>query len=409
MRRAPVLKPELDSLIWPLTRKEFLSTYWGKRHFIQHAASARRIERLAQDLGSLEVDKLVAQCPEVLVWYQSAEGTFKSIKTRPHEALDLYNAGMTLYFDLSRIAAAHAWSSAVARGLGLPPDRVLCSAFASRSGGGVQCHFDANENFTLQLRGRKRWHVHRNEHVERPTMNWVTTLEVPEELRGYTFEPLPRQMPPGAEAVELRAGTVLYVPRGYWHATDTSEDSLSLNICLPQTSWVDVLLPALRTALVRHAKWREWPVGMFGSPQERAEAHQRLARLLEELPEDLRSLGADSLLPPPAPSALPRGRKALLQRNPVVSLSLDRPSGKRRFVLRILRRRPLEPQRVVELELSAGLAAVCRWLAHREAPFRRAELQAAVPRVPLEEMEPLLQELWEMGALLPREDSSPAR
>jgi 50S ribosomal protein L16 3-hydroxylase len=354
-----------------------------------------------RDFDDFDLRKLVHECREVVVCFESTQKEFRSISARPDEALKLYEAGMTLYFDVLR-DSGRAWSGAVAEGLGLRPERLHCSVFASRTGGGLQNHFDAGEGFNLQIRGRKRWLVRANEHVAHPTINNGMAAQNPAELSAYSFDPMPACMPEGAEELEMHPGSVLYVPQGYWHETEARDESVSLNICLHHTSWLDdVLLPALRSTLMRHAKWREWPRGMFGSPAARSAARARLARLLAELPDDLRSLTADCVLPLEAPAEDPRARYA---RNPLVSLHVDRYLEEDTIALRLVQRRPLAPLRQVEIQLSADLVPACRWLSTRDELFGRAELHAVLPGCPEDEIEELLELLVRQGALLPRSE-----
>ena len=68
-------------------------------------------------------------------------------------------------------------------------------------------------------------------------------------------------MPAAAETVVLSPGSVLFVPRGYWHATESDEETLALNFTFGQPSWADVVLAALRTKLLADPQWRELAQG----------------------------------------------------------------------------------------------------------------------------------------------------
>src|SRR5690606_26682555 len=93
----------------------------------------------------------------------------------------IYSAiNMTLYFE--ELPALRAFADAVARDLNVPTATVVASAFFSRAGGRTRMHFDGNENFTIQLRGRKRWRTARNTHVSRPTQNAFAGAEIGPEL-----------------------------------------------------------------------------------------------------------------------------------------------------------------------------------------------------------------------------------
>jgi ribosomal protein L16 Arg81 hydroxylase len=59
-----------------------------------------------------------------------------------------------------------------------------------------------------------------------------------------------------SQAIELRPGSVLFLPRGYWHQTEVLEDSLALNLALLTPTWHSVFLGQLRNLLLNEAHWR---------------------------------------------------------------------------------------------------------------------------------------------------------
>ncbi len=90
---------------------------------------------------------------------------------------------------------------------------------------GFPAHWDDHDVFVLQLAGRKRWRVHP------PTRPW----------------PLPNDAmstPPARYAHDwtLHAGSVLYLPRGWWHrVTPLGEPTLHLTIGLLRPNNLDLL------------------------------------------------------------------------------------------------------------------------------------------------------------------------
>ncbi|MFV0525925.1 MAG: JmjC domain-containing protein [Acidimicrobiales bacterium] len=100
---------------------------------------------------------------------------------------------------------------------------------------GLDLHFDFHDVFVVQIGGAKRWRVW--EPVER-TVNPV---------RGHRIAPLdPAELGPPALELTLRAGDVLYLPRGYPHTAETvDERSDHLTIGLMVVTWQRVLAKAL--------------------------------------------------------------------------------------------------------------------------------------------------------------------
>ncbi len=54
----------------------------------------------------------------------------------------------------------------------------------------------------------------------------------------------------------MRAGSVLFLPRGTWHNTETPGNSLSLSIAIDVPPALRCLLDQLRLLLLRDAPWR---------------------------------------------------------------------------------------------------------------------------------------------------------
>ena len=107
--------------------------------------------------------------------------------------------------------------------------RCEVETFASRKGHVTDWHFDFMENFTLQLRGKKRWRLARSA-VSHPlrgcTPQWgaadarvadaaETQAKCHAQHASGPFEPAPPDSDfDGADVVELDAGAMLYTPAG---------------------------------------------------------------------------------------------------------------------------------------------------------------------------------------------------
>jgi hypothetical protein len=86
-------------------------------------------------------------------------------------------------------------------------------------------------------------------------------------------------MPPDAMTVDLRPGSVLFIPRGTWHDTETLQDSVALTLSYSVQSWADALLERLGAELRREPAWRAPATGL-GAPGE--EGRAALAHLREQ-------------------------------------------------------------------------------------------------------------------------------
>ena len=131
-----------------------------------------------------------------------------------------------------------------------------CLIYATPAGGGTAPHFDQNVNFVLQVHGTKRWLLAPNIHVSRPMTRHTMGLPVDPELETYADLPMPDALADHLEIV-LEPGSVLFVPRGTWHATSAITDAVSLNFTFSAPTWLDLFGAALRSKLALSSAWRE--------------------------------------------------------------------------------------------------------------------------------------------------------
>ena len=173
-----------------------------------------------------------------MVMYKIASGNSRGTRVPASAALDFYESRAALYFDLSRnIPEVASWIAALAESLGQRQSAVRVSVFVSPGGGATECHFDSNENFTIQLRGHKRWKMAPNSTVLNPMDRFTITGDLQASMALYWKNEMPGNLELN-EVADLVPGSMLYVPRGYWHTVEALEPSLSLNFCIRPESWV---------------------------------------------------------------------------------------------------------------------------------------------------------------------------
>jgi 50S ribosomal protein L16 3-hydroxylase len=112
-------------------------------------------------------------------------------------------------------------------------------------------------------------------------------LDVDPELQTYATLPMPTELPADHTEIVLQPGSVLFVPRGMWHATHAATDALSLNFTFTPPTWIDLLTAALRGRLALSPSWRE-----TASPRSVA----TFEALLRELADDAATWGAADIL-----------------------------------------------------------------------------------------------------------------
>lgn len=272
------MKPGLAALLGSRTKAaQFLSSAWPNEPFVVHAPRAR-LAGLA-DVPELESAAALAQVPCHAILAQGqhlGEQRFGNIAVDPAVAPSLLEVGVTLYFNEPRFRSRSlwAWVRALERALGLHAGVIRPSAFFSSPGRGARMHFDCTESFVVQVRGRKTWTFARNEAVAFPPVNYLEGERLPDELRGLVRGPMRAPPPSKRVSVELRPGSVLYLPRGWWHSTRTSEASVHLDLLTALPTWADAARPIVEEVLRRGAAWRA-PVTAGDS----SKAEQLLAEL----------------------------------------------------------------------------------------------------------------------------------
>ncbi len=293
----------------PTTVLELLMPSMARRDFMQQLAHRERYvlvhgdpDRLRHIPSFAVVSDLAAMVrayrSPVMVYgaevIDETEGIANRMLVDPDQALSRYARGCTMEFDGvdAFLPGMRPWIAALQRELELPEGSFAKAiVYASPHGSGLGAHFDAYDNFIVQLRGRKRWYLLPNRNAISPTIHYDLDEQpfVPEELRPYWQGEAPRNFYDEAECVELRPGSVLFLPRGYWHGTAAADEVLSVNVTFSVPTWLDLLISALRVRLSADPRWRASADGCGSADAERQRAvRQGLQPLLDELPEVLR-------------------------------------------------------------------------------------------------------------------------
>lgn len=285
------MKPSLAALIHPHAPAALLASLRADQPFVVHdlAAIAETLTQALPGLRSLTT-LLDAWPNPVQVHLPEVADEASSIDVSPAHARKLFATGMGLLFNdvHTRSPPLTRWLAAIARDLGLSAlTQGRCLVYATAAGKGTAPHFDQNLNFVLQLHGTKEWRLAPNHHVERPLTRHTIGQPIDPELATYTRAPMPAQMPADPRSIVLRPGSLLFVPRGMWHATTAETDALSLNFTYTAPTWLDLLSAALRSRLILSSAWRETAT---------AASAGNFAELLHELADDAQHWDAAELL-----------------------------------------------------------------------------------------------------------------
>jgi 50S ribosomal protein L16 3-hydroxylase len=253
-------KPGLAALIDPLSIAELRSRLARSEALVVHGMKDSVAALFAIPfLASLEA--LLGSWPDqVHVHLPDVADEASTVTAAPHDARKMFASGMGLLFDEAQRFAPELvpWLDAIRADVGLSAlTQQRCLIYATPAGKGTAAHFDQNVNFVLHLHGTKTWWLAPNHNVARPMTRHTLGQPVDPELHTYATLPMPEGMPAERIEIVLEPGSLLFVPRGVWHATHAATDALSLNFTFSPPTWIDVFTTALRSRLAMSSDWRE--------------------------------------------------------------------------------------------------------------------------------------------------------
>jgi ribosomal protein L16 Arg81 hydroxylase len=360
----------------------FRARYWQRAPLVGHGG----LERLAILLGKLDpddIERVVAQHKgDVSATLAARNGQVHRVQGLGRQpALAMYHAGGALQLDgFHHSVPSAAWlpfQDDLARQLGLPARFLGCAAVAARRPyKGAAFHGENRDLFVVQLRGRQRWRIGINDEAPHP----LTALHPwapsgPTALRK-------RQQP--LETIDLRAGSVLYLPRNHWYETELMSDaSFALAIAAWRPSWLELLEVALHNHLAGSPAWREPVDRAWGTADDQLAAAGQLGELVAVLRDELAGVDPRALLAASDPS-LSAHRYA---RNHDVALELDDGDGHR-----AIRIGGAEQVARITCE-DVQIAEVVCWIGARDGEFTVADVISVFPGLSGERALALCEEL----------------
>ena len=372
-----------------LTEAELRDRFWSGERWLHYDGPLDRLSRIADVQALRDHRSLIA----------SHRGAFKVIRATPeHGHIEVpvadaaavrsfYDAGLTVH-----VGDVQAYLPVIDRclagleaDLGYPAgDFGGAAVCASPPGSGFGRHFDRFNVFVIQLVGSKRWSLAANRDVTDPVETYIAGRAPAGDLQLIYPHGAPREMPADAQTVELVPGSVLFVPRGTWHATRASTHSISLSLVFDPGSRLETLLGALRGRLVSDPRWRA--PALQESPRTAGTFEQLLAELGHSLAQvEPATLARDALARASHRRALFRYRKLAGSQ-----LALVRePDGSTTLVVR----RPGGDD--VEFTLEDELAPSFDWLQAHDAWFTGRDAAIEAPRASMRMVEEALESLVE--------------
>lgn len=396
-------KTLLASLVAPHSTGEFFSRYWPDHYFAVHGD----MKRLPQFLQAPELSsfKALASKYNGRVAFGSGAAGPRTVGAQNVDASLLFNMGLSV--NLANIAScvtgAETFLRQLEQELGINEGSARISAFASPKDDGLAVHFDAEDVFSVQLHGAKRFHVAPVRELSNPYgMQWAPGCKPADDLYPQVRQGFPKWENATAETVNMQPGSVLFVPRGTWHYTEASQHSFSVSIALRPPTALECILEQLRLVLLQDPQWRKPLYGAWGSGAARQTALEQAQKLLSDLPAITQTLSAQDVTQhtlSPAKRFSLLNSKSRFQKIPTARILLDEIPRQPVMMSVILSDEDTGERTMVRMELPGKLLALIKWLTERETPFSVEELATAFPEIASAEQQRMLEILTRGGFL----------
>jgi ribosomal protein L16 Arg81 hydroxylase len=268
--------PDLRRILANIGVERFFTDYWQRRTL------ALPLDRddfacILDEIGPLDISRFAGMAREgAQAWVANDYIAHSVIPVDGPNAEKLFSIGATIYFINVPIERL---THRLADFLGAPRQKVIASLFLTPATGGASPHFDKNENFTIQLTGTKRWIVSAAPTVTAPPDGMVLGQAVPPSLTALLGDA--KEQP--NLTIDMRPGTLLYVPRGAVHRTQAGDVSWSLNLSYSPAMWLDLVRIGLQRHLAESERWRGTVTGLGQACDPAAQAFNGFPQLAAEL------------------------------------------------------------------------------------------------------------------------------
>lgn len=339
----PAKQPALGALVGSNDVDKFISEFPSK-FFVNHCD----MTELQAILGAGALSSVAALCSvfkdSVAVWSprdgdESRERYGDIVPA--HEALSLYEAGHLVQFN-----AVERWVSPLKsmlrqldEELGLLPGTATCSIFASTIGGGIPAHADPDPAFSIQLQGEKRW--------------WIWPPKPSSDMESSSVPP------PDATIVDVRPGTVMFIPKGYIHTTKSGKGSFAATFDFYIPTVGELISRAIRQVLTSDERFSRHAIDLRKNYDLISTTIQRLTpTVLELIASNLTD--AERL-------ASHLGPFVGSMQTYAVDASLNASVEQKADCLALALSR--DGIGIADLELPLSAHSLVEWIIHRDAPF----------------------------------------
>lgn len=277
----------LSKIISPLKVEDFFTQYWekaplvlqrDKSNYYDGLLALPDVDHIISSMGSryptirLVKDGIPIPLKEYAYDLPWGNDTFTGI-INPDAVISEYQRGSTIVLQ----ALQRNW----------PPLATFCRDLETyfthpiqtniyltpKSSQGLAPHYDTHDVFVLQLYGSKHWKIYESAITLPDRSQPFKTSETVTGSVLYDFE--------------LKAGDLIYLPRGYVHEALTSqEESLHITVGIITYTWSDLFNEILSICKKDERFRNSLPLGFANSPQEITNAKEYYRNLLKVLYEE---------------------------------------------------------------------------------------------------------------------------
>ena len=378
--------PGLPALVSPVPVERFLQEFWPERVFQSHGALSR-LPSVFRSPALSSFRGLAARYTGWLGFGRGAQGS-RMISVQQVNPTHLYGMGLSVYLpDVApSVDGADEFLRQLECDLGLAEGCARMTVWASPKGDGAPTHFDGEDVFSIQLAGSKRFEVAPMTDYAYPVGAQYGPGAAPyAEMYAQIRDGFPDATGVDFQAVDMRPGSVLFVPRGTWHRTVAAQDSFAISIGLNPPSIAESFLDQLRYVLLQDPQWRR-PVRAGGRGEALDEA---LDKALQSAPRALEAISARDLVPVSDAQRLANigaGTRFVREAGARLVFAFARDTQ----LVEVRAPAPGGEQTTLTLNVPGEFNALVRWLAEARSAFSAGELRARFPAVPFEQTGKLL-------------------
>jgi hypothetical protein len=383
-------KPVLQALLGEGEVEAFFCGHWPDRIYAVHGPKDRLPSPLL-DAELNDFDALSNRYRGVVSFFANRERSHMVPVDGIHPGAP-YQCGLSVY--LADVSTCFPDVAAMIRSLeaelGVNEGCSRAGVFASPTRGGIACHFDAADVISIQLKGTKRFDLAPVTEIPYPWGDQYHPGNRPQnDLYPQATSGFPEWRTAEFQSVDMQPGSVLYMPRGTWHRTEASEDSIALSIGISPPSAAECVLDQLRLVMLQDPEWRKPLYGAWSDDGMRESAMSRAASLISDMPRLAAALRPEMLALPSLPedSRITRiGPESCLQRAPNATVTIESsvPEGvdtpAPEHVVVTIGVKDYGIERVsAQVEMPVSCVPVLEWLGEQGASFQVAELIGQFP------------------------------